>query len=1631
LFRKLRLLLFLLLAAVTGAHAQNPVASITATPISGCPPLGVSFVGSATGTGPFTWSWNFGGVPPNVSKATSTSQNTAVIFNTPGTYNVTLIVKNASGSSLPVTKQITVNPIPVADFKQDTTSGCFPTTIHFTNTSTPLASIVSYTWDYGDGTQDFNIQNPSHTYHSGGSFGVTLYVTNNFGCTGSAQIKNVQKAITLSGGVIPNFTSALNSSCTLPVTATFTNASSGPPLMSYSWDFGDGMGFSDNTFSPTHSYTTAGTYNVKLAATSSQGCTDTLPTIVNISASGNLSDFTGSGTVCINTPINFTNISSPNPNSATWDYGDGSPIDPVRNGLHTYTTLGIHHVTLVNTFSGCTGTVTKDVNVVGPPTTNFTATNVNACQPPLTANFTDQSTGATSWLWNFGDGTPTSTVQNPQHLYTSYGSYQVILTASSASGCSNVLAKNSFINIVKPAVSIVNLPAYGCAPYTYTAAAAYTVVDGIATYKWDFGNGFIFNGQTPPPQIYAAGVYTVTLTITTNGGCTATTSGQVKVGSVKPVPAFTFVPPTACIKSPIVFTDGSTGGANQWSWNFGDGSVATGPSPTYSYLKPGTFKVLLTAYNNGCFDTISHFITINPPLADFNSISTCGARSNFTFIDNSTGATGWNWDFGDGTTSAIQNPPVHVYPPGPPTTYNVTLKVSNSTFGCTDIITKQVTTNQTTVVSAAANPTCVGAPVGFTTVSPPNVVSFAFDFGDGTGIFPSTGAIVHTYTAPGTYTVKVQTTDNSGCVEMAPSYLMNIGGPTVKFTSPPAISCGQLNASFTNQSTPNGSPIKTYAWDFGDGSTSNLPSPTHNYIFQGNFLVKLKVTDNLGCSDSLISPNVITVSIPNAKFNTSEDSSCPNAPNPIRFNNTSSGGFNPVYSWDFGDASPISNAISPVYAYTAVGNYQAKLSMTDTYGCTSSFSNPVLIIVGIPVASFTMSGNYSACPPFNDHFTFTGSFARSYSWDFNTPGGAFSQLQNPSYLYADPGDYDPFVKITSPGGCIANAPPQHVHVDGPIGLFSYTPFTGCNFLDVNFKVTTSNVVSFTWNFGDGSAPVTTSTPTITYHYRPGGFTPFVVLEDALGCKVTKLGTDDIIVDTIENVAFTAVKSILCDSGTVNFSDISALGDRTVISNYIWDFNDGSPTQSGLLPNTSHFYSSVNNYNPILTIQTAGGCSSSTSVPIIVAASPQISINGMISQCEPAVLTFTGIQGAPDPYGPLTWSWNFGNGQTSNVQNPTPVSYPKAGEYVVSLTAANTKGCSTMTDTSAANHLFIYPIPNINAGADITICDTSQLQLNATGASLYTWLPPVNGNLSCLVCQNPIATSPVSTYFIVQGTSLNGCTAKDTIQVTVNTQVTVNATGSDSVCLGQSAQLNATGAAIYNWTPAQGLNNPNIANPVSTPDASQIGNAASNVITYSVTGYDNIKCYSDTKSVNITAFNNPVISLVPNATINVGSSYQINSSVTTNITSLNWTPSGTLSCSNCLTPLATPMKTIRYVLTAINEGGCATSDSIRVQVICDGANFFVPNTFSPNGDGVNDYFIINGVGLNVIPSITIYNRWGQIVFQKSNFAPNSSAAAWDGTFNGQPAPSDVYIYTIQILCNNATLIPYHGNVTLIR
>ena len=1591
-------------------NGQAPVPSFTTSVTSGCGPLVVNFNGSTT-NGPVTWSWNFGGTSPAVIPGVSALQNPVVVFNTAGTYSVTLTVTNGSGSNTTAPVIITVYPSPIANFKASDTVACSPHNIQFTDLSIPGpgATITSWLWDYGDGHIDTAIQNPTHRYTLQGNFPVALYIKNSYGCTGSAAIKTISGYISITSGVNPSFSDSLSSSCKPPVNAFFNNLTTGPGTITYKWDFGDGSPTSTQT-NPPHTYTLAGNYNVSLIATSDQGCFDTTKNIVTISTGSVQSNFTAPDSVCVGTIANFQNTSVPTPNSSVWNFGDGSPLSNQFNNTHTYAAAGTYNVTLNNTFSACSDSVSKLIHVLNPPTTAFTAVNTSKCKPPLTVNFQDQSTGgATTWLWDFGDGS-TSTLQNPVHTYNSYGQFNVTLTTSNASGCNSPLTKSQFVQVLKPGVGISNLPGYGCAPFSFSPILVDTAVDGVASYFWDFGNGNTFNGLNPPAQVYNAGKYKVTVTITTNGGCTASYSDSIKVGTVKPTPAFTAAPTSVCVGQNVQFTDQSTGGANQWLWIFGDGGSSPVQNPSYAYTKPGNFSVKLTAYNNGCYDTLTkvNYIVVNPPYAKFVYVVNCNNKSQYTFSDSSIGALTWDWDFGDMSPHFTgANPPPHTYPPGT-NSYTVKLTVTNG--GCTNTSTQIVTVNQQTTIFASANPICNNNLVIISTSFPPNITFFNFDFGDGATAGSGSGSTSHVYSKPGTYTIKVYTTDSTGCKDSS-SYLMKVNGPTADFSAPVTQACNSLSASFKDQSTlSNGVSITSWFWDFGDGATSNQQNPTHLYTVQGSYPVKLKVTDASGCSDSIVKSNFITLSVPVAKFTASDSMSCPNKT--IAFKNASINGFNPTYYWDFGNGNTFNGPNPPPQLYTAVNVYTISLTLTDAYSCVSTYTKNNYLVIDTPAASFNLSDSFISCPPLLVHFTFTGHYNKTVQWTFGDGGG--DTALNTTHLYGVPGKWPATLRVISPGGCIATAS-KTVTINGPSGAFTYSPLSGCDSLTVNFNVVTSGVIQFKWFFSDGEIDSTT-TPSISHQYKYAGtYLPVVQLEDTSKCNVAYPGSQLITVDSAK-AGFTIDNNTLCSNGTVTFTDTSKV--ISTISNYFWDFGDGS-SLTGMFPNPSHYYSSTGSYTVKLVITTQYGCQDSiVKVNLIkVVATPAIDIGGVVSQCVPATLNFTGIVLVPDTSA-LSWKWDFDNGQTSTIQNPVAQAYPKPGHYIIQASVINSSGCKD----SATSDLFIYPLPNVYAGADTTICLGQNLPLLATGANSYTWLPPTNSSLSCTSCANPIATPVVTTSYYVNGISANGCPANDTIVVTVNQPVSVNVSADDSVCLGQNTQLTASGAFFYAWSPAAGLSNATIANPIASP---------ATTTTYQVVGSDNKYCFSDTQYVKVSVFNYPTINVGPDVTILVGSSYQITGSGSADIVSINWTPTIGLSCTDCLSPLATPKNTTTYIATVVNNGTCVSADSIKITVICNDNNLFIPNTFSPNGDGVNDVFYVRGKGLNIIPSIIIFNRWGQIVFEKRDFAPNDPSAGWDGTINGQKAPIDVYVYTVQIICDNSTLIPYHGNVTLIR
>jgi gliding motility-associated-like protein len=245
---------------------------------------------------------------------------------------------------------------------------------------------------------------------------------------------------------------------------------------------------------------------------------------------------------------------------------------------------------------------------------------------------------------------------------------------------------------------------------------------------------------------------------------------------------------------------------------------------------------------------------------------------------------------------------------------------------------------------------------------------------------------------------------------------------------------------------------------------------------------------------------------------------------------------------------------------------------------------------------------------------------------------------------------------------------------------------------------------------------------------------------------------------------------------------------------------------------------------------------------------------------------------------------------------------------------------------------------------------------------------------------------------------------------------------DTLCKGESFRLLANNAELYDWTPSLGLDNSHDKSPLARPQQTT---------SYRVVGYDSVGCFYDTGFVKLTVYPFPTVDAGPDKTLSVGSQLQLNATVSADANAIKWQPATGLSCTNCPNPMAMPKQTTTYKIMAVNEGGCVSKDEVTVFVVCNNGNIFVPNTFSPNGDGNNDVFYPRGTGLYNIRSMRVFNRWGEAVFEATNFQANDASKGWNGNYKGSPAPNDVYVYLVEVLCENNAILTYSGNIAVIR
>ncbi len=1151
-----------------------PVADIGYDIGEDCDALEVDFSDQSTGT-IISWDWDFGNGNTSGLQNPGPENYTAV-----GSYNVLLTVESPNGCLNSATQVVTVHESPVADFLvQDV---CVNSAGSFTDLSSSMAGdpITSWSWNFGDGNTSTN-QNPTHAYAAFGTYNVTLEVAT----------ANCSDILTMPVNVEPapasSFTLAPTTGCG-PLEVDFANTSTG--AVTYTWLFGDGGGSGDEN--PTHTFVNFGSvdsvYTVRLIARTAFGCTDTSSAQVTVhpGASAQFQSFYTPG--CAPLPANFLN-NSVNATDYIWNFGDGSPLSTEANPSHEFanntTSLVTYTVTMIAlTPNGCNDTTSANIQVYPEPNFEFTLANDTGCAP-FDVQF-PFVTGGISYFWTFGDGT-ISNAPNPLHTYMNNTlnpvTYEAQLVATSAFGCQDTATAEVVVQPNPIAQFSVNLTG-GCSPVTVTFDNQSLLADSVF---WSYGDGATsdtleqFHSHTFVNNTNLNITYTVELTAYTENGCSRSFTRNIVV---YPEVMADFTHPTeGC--SPMTFTfQNNSQNASIYQWDLGNGVVNLAQNPIGGYQTnlavADTFDIRLIATSiYGCEDTAFSALIVHPkPNASIIPDATAGcAPLNVTFQNNSTIATEYTWNYGDGSisdTTAGSHSHIFNSTSTIPQTFQTTL-IASTDYGCTDTSAVNITVYPEVIAAfVPESEGCSPLPVNFANQSFGGA-SYFWSFGDGNEAFVPNASytFVNSTDTVRDFNVMLVAQSGFGCVDTAYQNVKVFPLPNISLAVTDIQGCFPADVELSNFSFG----ADTYNWDYGNGNTSEVGDEAHIHTFVNNtsdmqsFTVTLTGTTSYGCEAS----NSIDVDIIpqiNADLNPPAGGCSPYTAN---FENNSTGAF--TYFWDFGDGT-ISQEANPSYIYSNPGvedvTYTVTFIAQSLWGCgdTLVFDVPVY---GLPQAAFIASPNVQTFPNATiDLVNLSAANATAgYTWNWGDGTSVFTT--NPdepeTFTYDTWGVY--IVQLMVGNNLCNDTATQQVRINPPLPIADFEALgEGCMPLRVDFTNTSTYGVSYLWNFGDGTIS-NQENPNHVY-YQPGTYNVALTVTGPGGDTDVEIKTGVAIVHPRAEAFFTVNPPVIAVPDQVYFLNLS-----TDATTYMWDFGDGN-TATNFSP--YHFYETLG-WHPVTLI----------------------------------------------------------------------------------------------------------------------------------------------------------------------------------------------------------------------------------------------------------------------------------------------------------------------------------------------------------------------------------------------------------------------------------------------------------------
>jgi gliding motility-associated-like protein len=918
------------------------------------------------------------------------------------------------------------------------------------------------------------------------------------------------------------------------------------------------------------------------------------------------------------------------------------------------------------------------------------------------------------------------------------------------------------------------------------------------------------------------------------------------------------------------------------------------------------------------------------------------------FLDHTPGAVQWQWafDYNPYSYNNYQNytyggPAIStVY--GENQNYLVQLTVTNAQ-GCqaSETQTVDVTSPYATIGTTAGTPLTCGMPMTETFGSPQmgNLTSWEWYFGDGDSSNAQTPT--HTFADSGHYQTYLEWTDNNGCSGTSNILYTNITPPiNANFSANVTTICAGQAVSFNETGIP---ADAIYAnWDFGDGSPYEDFAYTragHIYNTPGVYTVTLYAGTAENCEQMFVENNYITV-LPSPTLSLSDSNTCAGTRGAVTFYPVAGGGATSL-TWDFGDGNTQTTSASItqlVHTYITEGNFTVNITVSNGNSC--SYTLGTLVNVVFRPTTLVLTGSTTTiCPD--------GTLAVTLS---GTPSEAlfYYPAEGVVFQYGDSTGFQGSAVITQGDNYQSYAWNLSGFQGGENGLRAITRnFLGCydtsNFIplaiggvtaayqiiqddqcyqqpvilqDVSSSAPGDPIVSWLWNFGDGST--STASGTVQHIYAaPGTYTVTLTVMDQGGCTSTSQAVNQITVDGPEALFQAQGGAVAFPQGsTIQFVNNSNTA-NTTSPVYTWNFGDGSTSNQ---VNPTHTYAVPGVYTVTLTAQD-GGSSCASVATLVITIQP---VNNAFStaasyvasgSCPPVLVQFTNTS-----VNYISYTWNFGDGETvSNVPDPSHV-YQNPGTYIVTLIVLGDNGQTTTTVDSVV----VLTPAAVLAAAVPAICVGQADTLKSTGntrVKSYNW-DFGDGTVvsdSDSTVSHVYATAGTYQARLVVADSL-GCSAAAAADdaIDVHAPPIVGLTPPDPlVCLGKGVTISAIGGITYSWSPGASLSDSTIAAPVASPGVNTV---------YTVTVADDIGC-TGSDSIGVRVVRPETVQVSPDsAAICPGKEVAITA---TGAYSYSWIGSG-LSATNISNPVASPLASTVYRVAGSDSAGCF-SDTVAVIV----------------------------------------------------------------------------------------------------